>query len=49
MTTRLGVAALLAGAIGLLHQATVTTINGLQEPIAVDGGQITGTPTILWT
>lgn len=49
MTTRLGVAALLAGAIGLLHQATVTTINGLQEPIAVDGGQITGTPTIQWT
>jgi para-nitrobenzyl esterase len=24
-------------------------VNGLQEPVSVDGGQVTGTPTIQWT
>lgn len=46
---RLGLAALVAGVMGLLGQAPVTAVNGLQEPIAIDGGQVTGTPTIQWT
>lgn len=30
-------------------RAAELPVNGLQEPVSVDGGQITGTPTIQWT
>jgi para-nitrobenzyl esterase len=53
MVRRLGVAILLAGCVGLHHGAPVAAIVGAppgpQEPIAVEGGQLTGTPTIQWT
>lgn len=48
-TTRLGLAGFLTAAVGLLHQPAVTAVGGPPEPITVDGGQITGTPTIQWT
>src|SRR5881397_4449257 len=49
MIKRLILAAWVAGVVALLGQTPVTAVNGLQEPIAVDGGQVTGTPTIQWT
>ena len=46
-------ALLFAGGVGVIHLAPLAAMAGaaawLQEPIAVEGGQITGTPTVQWT
>ena len=53
MARRLGFAILFAACAGLLHLVPGAAMPGpavgLQEPIAVEGGQITGTPTVQWT
>jgi para-nitrobenzyl esterase len=53
MARRFELAVALAVSVGLFRLAPVETSPGsaanLQEPIAVDGGQITGTPTVQWT
>ena len=53
MMRKLHVAVLVTASIGLAFHAPFTalleTASGLAEPIAVDGGQVTGTPTIQWS
>lgn len=54
MSRCFGFAVRLAGAVALIVQAPMVvaqqaSARGLPEPIAVDGGKITGTPTIQWT
>lgn len=53
MARRFGFAILLLGCVGVLHLAPATAVlgarAGLQEPITVEGGQVTGTPTVQWT
>jgi para-nitrobenzyl esterase len=43
----------LLGCVGLLRltpgAATLGAVSALQEPIAVEGGQVTGTPAVQWT
>src|SRR5215216_729267 len=53
MMRKLQLAMLVTAAIGLVaptpFTAIVETASGLGEPITVDGGRITGTPTIQWS
>jgi para-nitrobenzyl esterase len=53
MARRRGLAIFSMGLVGLLYLARAEAIlgaaAGLQEPIAVEGGQLTGTPTVQWT
>ena len=48
MTQRWMFVFVLSGCVAMIAPALNAT-SGLQEPIAVDGGQVTGTPTIQWT
>jgi len=48
MTQRWMFVFVLSGCVAMIAPALNAT-SGLQEPIALDGGQVTGTPTIQWT
>jgi len=50
MRKTLGVVVLISAAFAILSgRAAELSLNGLQEPLSIEGGPVTGTPTIQWT
>ena len=49
MRKTLGVVVLISAAFAILSgRAAELSLNGLQEPLSIEGGPVTGTPTIQW-